>query len=201
MKQSLNNNNKMMSLSCFLLMSFSIFRKKLKQLANIENRFSIQRRSVLFWVYLQYFTRKPSGLSQKNFPLVSRQDFLGTCLLMMTEPLIASGIGFSYNNYNENLFYNYSGTETVYSIIDSKTVYNKNKFKQYCWSTYLSNSDGEHQHMKVMFWRLYGGFKFSYLLYSKSGFTDADSKINSFVNNKDFKKSSNDFIFQRVIIQ
>jgi hypothetical protein len=46
------------------------------------------------------------------------------------------------------------------------------------------------------FWRLYGGFKFSYLHL----FTDADSKI-VVLNNKDFKKILYAFIFQRVIIQ
>jgi hypothetical protein len=193
MKQSLNNNNKMrLTWSCFLLMSF--FNSFSQEIETIEEAKDVKIDSLYredqFYFGFTYNTlqEKPSGLSQKKFSVGLSAGFLRDMPINDDRTIaIASGLGFSYNNYNENLFISTLGQETVYSIIDSKTVYNKNKFKQllidvpieFRWrtSTYESHK----------FWRIYGGFKFSYLLYNKSVFTDADSKI-VVLNNKDFNK-------------
>jgi hypothetical protein len=59
-------------------------------------------------------------LSQKKFSVGLSAGFLGTCLLMMTEPLqIASGIGF-YNNYNENLFITTVGQKQFILLLTPK---------------------------------------------------------------------------------
>jgi hypothetical protein len=113
--------------------------------------------------------KKPSGLSQKKFSVGLSAGFLRDMPINDDRTIaIASGL-VSLTIITMKIFY-IVGQETVYSIIDSKTVYNKNKFKQllidvpieFRWrtSTYESHK----------FWRLYGGFKFSYLLYSKSVF-------------------------------
>jgi murein DD-endopeptidase MepM/ murein hydrolase activator NlpD len=100
---------------------------------------------------------------------------------------IASGIGFTYNNYNQNLAISAPSGTPVYTIIDSDNLYNKNKFSllsvdvplEFRWrsSTYESHK----------FWRIYGGFKFSYLLYDRSIFNSADGKV-VVTGNKDFNK-------------
>ncbi|MGO4818542.1 porin family protein [Flavobacterium sp. W22_SRS_FP1] len=131
---------------------------------------------------------KPIGLSENKFSVGLSAGFLRDMPINDDRTIaIASGLGFSYNNYNQNLFISEPGETPVYSIIDSKTAYSKNKFKQllidvpieFRWrtSTYESHK----------FWRIYGGFKFSYLLYNKSVFTDTESKI-VVLNNKDFNK-------------
>ena len=100
---------------------------------------------------------------------------------------IASGLGFSYYNYNQNLAIKGTNQLPVYFIIDSKATYSKNKFTQllvdlpieFRWrtSTYESHK----------FWRIYGGVKFSYLLYDKSIFSDGNGKT-TITGNKDFNK-------------
>jgi hypothetical protein len=83
----------------------------------------------------QFYFGLPTILYKKNLQVCLKkklvsQDFLGTCGLFDDRTIaIASGIGFSYNNYNENLFIT-TGTRNSLFFIDSKTVYNKNKFKQ-----------------------------------------------------------------------
>ncbi len=132
--------------------------------------------------------QKPAGLSQNKFSVGLSGGFLRDMPINEYRTIaIASGLGFTYNNYNQNLLISEGGQAPIYSIIDSKTEYNKNKFTQllidvpieFRWrtSTYESHK----------FWRIYGGLKFSYLLYSKSLYSDAQNKI-VVVNNKDFNK-------------
>jgi hypothetical protein len=58
---------------------------------------------------------KPSGLSQKKFSVGLSAGFLRDMPINDDRTIaIASGVGFSYNNYNENLFYNYSEQEQFF---------------------------------------------------------------------------------------
>jgi hypothetical protein len=193
MEQSLNKNNIMRSiLSCFLLMSF--FNSFSQETDTIQDGKAMKIDSLYredqFYFGFTYNTlqEKPVGLSQNKFSVGLSAGFLRDMPINGDRTVaIATGLGFSYNNYNQNLFISESGQTPVYSIIDSKTAYSKNKFKQvlidvpieFRWrtSTYESHK----------FWRLYGGLKLSYLLYSKSAFTDPESKI-VVLNNKDFNK-------------
>jgi hypothetical protein len=76
---------------------------------------------------------------------------------------IASGIGFSYNNYNENLFITTEDKKQFILLLTPKqfiirkvqTIIDVPIEFRWRTSTYESHK----------FWRLYGGFKFSYLLY------------------------------------
>jgi hypothetical protein len=193
MKQSLNKNNNMrLILSCFLLMAF--FNGFSQETETIEEGKKVKIDSLYredqFYFGFTYnaLYQKPVGLSQNKFSSGLSAGFLRDMPINDDRTIaIASGLGFSYNNYNEDLFISESGQTPVYSIIDPKTAYSKNKFQQllvdvpieFRWrtSTYESHK----------FWRIYGGLKFSYLLYNKSVFTDAESKI-VVLNNKDFNK-------------
>jgi hypothetical protein len=193
MEQSLNKNNIMRSiLSCLLLMVF--FNGYSQETDTIQDGEAMKIDSLYredqFYFGFTYNTLqgKPVGLSQNKFSVGLSAGFLRDMPISGDRTLaIATGLGFSYNNYNQNLFISESGQTPVYSIIDSKAAYSKNKFKQllidvpieFRWrtSTYESHK----------FWRIYGGFKFSYLLYNKSVFTDTESKI-VVLNNKDFNK-------------
>lgn len=193
MEQSLNRNNIMRSiLNCLLLMVF--FNGYSQETETIQNAEAVKIDSLYredqFYFGFTYNTlqEKPIGLSENKFSVGLSAGFLRDMPINDDRTIaIASGLGFSYNNYNQNLFISEPGQTPVYSIIDSKTAYSKNKFKQllidvpieFRWrtSTYESHK----------FWRIYGGFKFSYLLYNKSVFTDTESKI-VVLNNKDFNK-------------
>jgi hypothetical protein len=193
MEQSLNNNNNMrLILSCFLLMSFFNGFSQETEINEEGNEVKIDSlyREDQFYFGFTYNTlqQKPVGLSQNKFSVGLSAGFLRDIPINDDRTIaIASGVGFSYNNYNQNLFISKAGQTPVYSIIDSKAIYDKNKFKQllvdvpieFRWrtSTYESHK----------FWRIYGGLKFSYLLYNKSVFTNAENKI-VVSNNKDFNK-------------
>jgi len=132
--------------------------------------------------------RKPAGLLQSKFSTGFSAGFLRDMPINKNRTIaIASGIGFAYNSYNENLAITKPNQTPVYAIIDSKTVYDKNRFTQllveipieFRWrnSTYESHK----------FWRIYGGFKLAYLISDKSIFVDGQGK--TVVNgNKDFNK-------------
>jgi hypothetical protein len=179
-------------LSCFLLMLF--FNSFSQETETIEEGEKVKVDSLYredqFYFGFTYNTLqvKPVGLSQNKFSVGLSAGFLRDMPVNDDRTIaIASGLGFNYNNYNQNLFISESAQAPVYSIINSETPYNKNKFTQlfidvpieFRWrtSTYESHK----------FWRIYGGLKFSYLLHSKSVFTDAESKI-VVLNNKDFNK-------------
>jgi hypothetical protein len=62
--------------------------------------------------------------------------------------LLASGVGFTYNNFNQNLAIATVGDKQAYSYIDAETTYNKNKFSQLSIDVPLE-SVGEHRLMRV----------------------------------------------------
>lgn len=193
MKQSLNKNNTMrLFLSCFLLLSvFNVFAQETETIEEGEKvKIDSLYREDQFYFGFTYnaLQQKPTDLSQKKFSVGLSAGFLRDMPINEDRTIaIASGVGFTYNNYHQNLFISESGQTPVYSIISSETTYSKNKFTQllvdvpieFRWrtSTYESHK----------FWRIYGGLKFSYLLYNKSTFSDADSKV-VVLNNKDFNK-------------
>ena len=99
----------------------------------------------------------------------------------------ASGLGFSYNAYNQNIEISGSNKIPVYTIIESNSSYSKNRFSQFLvevpfefrWrtSTYESHK----------FWRIYGGLKLGYLLYDRSVYQDSQDKL-VVTANADFNK-------------
>jgi hypothetical protein len=44
---------------------------------------------------------------------------------------VASGVGFTYNNFNQNLAIATVGDKQAYSYIDAETTYNKTNFRNY----------------------------------------------------------------------
>lgn len=179
-------------LGCFLFLS--IF-KGFSQ----ENEFSIDSLNVKidslyredqFYAGLNYnsMVKKPEGLSHdkisfgfsagflRDFPLNKKRTFA-----------IAPGIGFSFNNYIQNMSILGSNNNPIYGIIPSSVTYDKNRFEQFRVEVPIElrwrNSTPE----TFQFFRIYGGVKFSYLLSDKSVYDDGTQKI-VIKNNKDFEE-------------
>lgn len=179
-------------LSCFLFLSvLNVFSQ---ENASTENAPEIKVDSLYredqFYFAISYNTLvdKPSGLSQRKFSSGLSAGFLRDMPINKKRTVaIASGIGFTYNNYNQNLAISSPVGTQVYAIIDSDNLYDKNKFSllsvdvpvEFRWrtSTYESHK----------FWRIYGGFKFSYLMYDRSVFNSADAKV-VVTGNKDINR-------------
>jgi hypothetical protein len=180
-------------LGCFLFLSFF---KGFSQ----GNEFSIDTlhikidslyREDQFYAGINYnsLLNKPSGLSQDKISFGFSVGFLRDMPVNKSRTVaIASGVGFSFNNYIQNMAITGSNNNPVYGIIPSN--YNKNRFEQlqvevpieFRWRTSTPEI--------YKFWRIYGGFKLSYLLLDKSVYEDDQTKV-IIKNNKDF----NDFLY------
>jgi Outer membrane protein beta-barrel domain len=98
---------------------------------------------------------------------------------------IALGLGVSYNNYNQNLAITETNDSRIYTLIG--TSYNTNKFSQVLLDVPLEFRWRNSTYESHKFYRIYGGLKFSYLLYDTSVFDGNQGEI-VLNNNKDFNK-------------
>ena len=179
-------------LSCFLFLSvFNVFAQE-----NIipevvpEVKIDSVYREDQFYVAITYNTlvEKPTGLTQSKFSSGFSGGFLRDMPINKSRTVaIATGVGFSYLNNNQNMAITATAENPNYAIIGSDTKYSKNKFSlltfdvpiEFRWrtSTYESHK----------FWRIYTGIKLSYVLYDKSIFNSNTGKV-LITGNKDFNK-------------
>lgn len=179
-------------LSCFmLLLVATVFSQKDRTTKDtLVVKIDSLYREDQFYFSITYNTLidKPAGLSQRKFSSGFSGGFLRDMPINRKRTIaVASGIGFTYNNYNQNMAISSTAETPVYTIINSDTQYSKNKFTtlsfdvpvEFRWrtSTYESHK----------FWRIYTGIKFSYVLYDKSVFNSSMGKV-SINGNKDFNK-------------
>jgi hypothetical protein len=182
-------------LGCFLFISFF---KGFSQ----GNEFSIDTlhvkidslyREDQFYAGINYnsLLNKPAGLSQDKISFGFSAGFLRDMPVNKSRTVaIASGVGLSFNNYIQNMAITGSNNNPIYGVIPSNVNYNKNRFEQLRVEVPIEfrwrNSTPE----TYKFWRIYGGFKLSYLLLDKSVYEDDQTKV-IINNNKDF----NNFLY------
>lgn len=183
-------------LSCFLLVpllnAFSQ-EENLPVKEEIAIKIDSLYREDQFYFGLTYNTlqQKPAGLSQNKLSTGLSFGFLRDMPVNKDRTIaIASGLGFSYNTYNENLAITGTNQLPVYNIIDSNVSYDKNKFTQLLIDLPIEFRWRTSTYESYKFWRIYGGVKFSYLLYDKSIFSDGSGKT-VITGNKDF----NNFLY------
>lgn len=120
----------------------------------------------------------PDGVSQNKFSSGFTGGFLRDMPINKKRTIaIATGLGVTYNKYFENLFVSNVGQTAQYSIIAPGTQYEKNKYDQilidvpleFRWRTSTPESH--------KFWRIYSGFRFSYLALGKSRYVDSNYNI------------------------
>ncbi|MCI4443571.1 MAG: PorT family protein [Lentimicrobium sp.] len=141
-----------------------------------------------FGFTLNTLQNKPAGLTQDKFSSGFSLGFLRDMPINKKRTIaIAPGLGFSYNNYNQNLAITEFNQMPVYSIIDPTITYNKNRFTQFLVEVPIEFRWRTSTYDSHKFWRIYGGFKMGYLIYDKSVYEDAQGKI-VITNNKDFNK-------------
>lgn len=112
----------------------------------------------------------------RDFPLNSKRNFA-----------IATGFGYGFKNYNHELLISEVNNQIIYSNLNSTNNPSKNYIRlqyidvplEFRWRT---STAGSHK-----FWRVYSGFKLSYLIKSKSLYKD-DTMSSKIVNNPDFNK-------------
>ncbi|MBP8156479.1 MAG: PorT family protein [Leadbetterella sp.] len=179
-------------LCCFLF--FLVLPVFSQEKANTENApkvkiDSLYREDQFYFSFtLNTLQNKPAGLTQDKFSSGFSAGFLRDMPINKKRTFaIAPGLGFTYNNYNENLAIAASNDIPVYAIIDPLTKYDKNKFSQFLVDVPVEFRWRSSTFESHKFWRIYGGFKMSYLIYDKSVYQDGQGKI-VVTNNKDFTK-------------
>jgi len=134
------------------------------------------------------FSKKPSGVSQNSFSVGLSTGFLRDFPINKKRTIaIAPGLGFSYNNYKQNLVISEIGNTTNYSLIASDVALDKNKLSflsvdvplELRWRTSTFESH--------KFWRIYTGLKASYVIMSRSKYI-ADNGNYTVLNNPDINK-------------
>lgn len=142
-----------------------------------------------FYIGFTYNTlqNRPSGVNQNKFTPSFSLGFLRDMPINKNRNLaIATGIGYSINNYNQNILItdavSGSSSNKDYTLLTSS--FDKNKLTlhyidlpiEFRWRTSTPESH--------IFWRIYTGFKISYLVYNRSKYTYNDEKIIT-IKNKD----------------
>ncbi|WP_281238128.1 MULTISPECIES: porin family protein [Flavobacterium] len=131
---------------------------------------------------------KPVGVSQNKISFGFSAGFLRDMPLNKSRTLaIAPGIGFSFDNYIQNMAIVGSGKNPIYGVIPSNVDYSKNRFEKWRVEVPIEFRWRTSTPEEFTFFRIYGGFKFSYLLSDKSVFDDSIQKI-VIKNNKDFEE-------------
>lgn len=182
-------NNMRLFLKIFLLFSaFNGFSQNAAEVVPSVKIDSLYREDQFYFSYtLITLQNKPAGLSQNKFSSGISLGFLRDMPINKKRTIaIASGLGFAYTNYNQNIKISKQDLATVYTITDSGD-YNKNKFSQFLVELPIEFRWRSSTYESHKFWRIYGGFKMGYLLHDKSIFEDTQDKI-VVTNNKDFNK-------------
>jgi hypothetical protein len=143
-----------------------------------------------FYVSITYnaLQDSPPGVYQKKFTPSFSLGLLRDMPINKKRTLaIAAGLGYSINNFNQNLLFTETNGLVTYQVLPASVVFEKNKLVlhyidlpiEFRWR----NSTPESH----KFYRVYGGFKLSYLVYDYSKYVDANTEI-TVGNNQDFNK-------------
>ncbi|PJJ09757.1 hypothetical protein CLU83_3129 [Flavobacterium sp. 1] len=179
-------------LGCFLFLSFfkGFSQEAAFSIDTLNVKIDSLYREDQFYAGLNYnsIVKKPEGLSQEKISFGFTAGFLRDFPLNKSRTFaVAPGIGLSFNNYIQNMSIVGTNNNPIYSIIPSTVNHDKNRFEQLRVELPIElrwrNSTPE----SFQFFRIYGGFKVSYLLYDKSVYDDGNEKI-VIKNNKDFEE-------------
>ena len=131
---------------------------------------------------------KPEGLRQNKFSSGFTIGFLRDMPVNKTRTwAIAAGLGYSINNFNQNLLITENEQGHQYTLIASDVAYDKNKIILHYvelpieirWRTSTPESH--------KFWRVYTGVKFSYMVFNRYKYKNGDDRFSN-SSNPDFNK-------------
>ena len=184
--------NMRLFLSCFLFsLVLPVFsqEKATTEIAPKIKIDSLYREDQFYFAFtFNTLQKKPMGLSQEKFSSGYAIGFLRDMPINKTRNIaIAPGLGLTYNNYHQNLAITNPDGIPVYTVLGSEAHYNKNKFSQLFVDVPIEFRWRTSTYESYKFWRIYGGFKMSYLIYDRSVYQDGDGKI-VITNNPDFDK-------------
>lgn len=135
-----------------------------------------------FYVSVTYnlLGNKFNGISQNGFSNGFNVGFIRDMPINKNRDIaIGLGFGISTNSYNQNLLISENMDQSIeYSILDKKvTPFRKNKFATYLLEIPLEFRWRTSTALDYNFWRIYSGFKISYMVYNSSKFKSSEGDI------------------------
>jgi len=174
----------------FLLLTTAVFSQEVPtEVPNFAAVDSLYREDQFYFgITYNILKNKPTGVSQNSFSTGLNLGFLRDFPINKDRTIaIAPGLGFSFNNYKQNLIIQESYGTMNYSTIIPGSAFDKNKLALYFVDVPIEFRWRNSTYESHKFWRVYSGFKMSYLLLSQSRFIAQGSnfKVN---NNPDINK-------------
>lgn len=174
----------------FFLFFFIVFQVSFSQ--EIENR-SIDSlyKEDQFYAGVTYniLGNKPDNLSQNGFSLGFYLGFIKDMPLNKKRNIaIGVGLGYSANSFNQNLQISQDVSGVYrYSILEDDNTYTKNKFSNHLIELPIEFRWRTSNATKYEFWRIYTGFKVSYLFANTSKYV-GEPNVNNYNGIDDFNK-------------
>ncbi|WP_230407952.1 porin family protein [Flavobacterium hydrocarbonoxydans] len=177
--------------SCLFLVSFfNVFsqeetKPEIKPVVKIDSLY----REDQFYVLVVYnaIMKGPDGIKQDRFSAGLSVGFLRDMPINKDRTFaLATGLGLSYKNYYQNMTITGTKDAPVYNVVDYNDI-NKNKFYGYSVDLPVELRWRNSTYESYKFWRIYGGMKFSYVMFDKSVF-NGDGQTVKIKNNPDFNK-------------
>ena len=166
------------------LVLFSQEKKQVSPFAAVDSLY--REDQFYFAVTYNSLQEIPAGFSQTGFSTGVNLGFLRDMPINKSRTFaIAAGLGISYNKYRQNLVVTQNNGVTAYQIVEQNN-FSTNKLEQVFaelpieirWRNSIPESH--------RFWRIYTGFKISYLIYDKTKFVGNETTI--ITSNSDFNK-------------
>lgn len=162
-------------INCFIYLSFfSVFSQTVPDFEAVDSLY--REDQFYFGVTYNTLQKRPLGVIQNKFTPSFSIGFLRDMPINKERnKAIAAGLGYSLNSYNQNILISENNGIPVYSNIQDGTLFNTNKLSlhsidlpiEYRWRTSVPSTH--------KFWRIYTGFKLSYLFYSQSKYEDSQT--------------------------
>lgn len=175
---------------CFFLLTFSVFsQEEIQQKDSVVAKIDSLYREDQFYLILTYnrILEAPEGFHQQKFSAGISGGFVRDMPINKRRNIaFATGLGFTYNNYFQNLVIKGNKENATYEISEYDD-FDRNKFSQFLIDVPLEFRWRTSTAQTYKFWRVYGGVKLSYLLYNASVFKDQNGKL-KINNNDDFNK-------------
>jgi hypothetical protein len=162
-------------INCFIYLSFfSVFSQTVPDFEAVDSLY--REDQFYFGVTYNTLQKRPLGVTQNKFTPSFSIGFLRDMPINKERnKAIAAGLGYSLNSYNQNILISENNGIPVYSNIQDGTLFDTNKLSlhsidlpiEYRWRTSVP--------ITHKFWRIYTGFKLSYLFYTQSKYEDSQT--------------------------
>ena len=179
----------MMKVSFFWILFLSLCTSYSQEIPNFTEVDSLYREDQ-FYIGLTYniLANRPNGVSQNSFSSGVHFGILRDFPINKNRTFaIAPGIGFSFNNYKQNLIIQKNNNLISYAIPSSTINLDKNNLALYFIDVPIEIRWRNSTPQSHIFWRVYTGLKFSYLVLNQSKAVTQNQtfRVN---NNPDFNK-------------